>query len=77
MQAFFYLAMKLMIVVSKKGTSETHTWVAFPKVYCNIVQFVELVRNQVKVGGTYMLQLSTVKSKFFQKHTLTYAEKLL
>ena len=62
---FFHLMMEPMVPVSNDGTPETHKWVAFLKIYCFIVQYVRLVGKQVKVGGTYILQLSAVDLKLF------------
>ena len=59
--------MKLMVQVSKEGTSETHRWVPFPKVYLCIAHCVKLMKKQGNKNRTYMVQLSTVDSNFFIK----------
>ena len=57
---------KLMVLVSNEGTSETHRWVDFPKLYCFIVQKFKISQKKVKVGWVYILQLSTVYLSFLK-----------
>ena len=58
--------MKLVVHVSKEGAPETHRQVPFPKVYFWIMHYLKLVGKQGKIIGTYILQLSTVDSNFYQ-----------
>ena len=60
----FYPVMKMMVQVSKEGTSEAHRWVLLPKVYFCIVYCLKLVKKQGKTIGTCILQLYTVDSNF-------------
>ena len=67
---FLNPAMELKVLVSKQGISSNHRWLDFPTVYCHIVKYVKLVRKRIKVDRTYVLQLSTVNSNFYQTFTL-------
>ena len=49
---------------SLEGTSKTHRYLFFPKVYCCIVNCLKLVKMQNKVDWSYILQLLTVDSNF-------------
>ena len=58
--------MMLMVQLFMEGTSVTHRWVPLPKIYFSIVHCLKLVKSQIKIVGTYMLQLSTVDSNLLQ-----------
>ena len=66
---FFYPMTKLWVLVSNEETSATQRLVVFLKVYRCIVNFVNLVRKQVKIVGIYIMQLSIMDSAL-QKYTL-------
>ena len=65
---FFYPMMKLVVQVSKEGTSATHRWAPFPESFFCIIQYWKLVKKQSKTVGTYRMQLSTVDSSFFKNN---------
>ena len=60
--------MKLLVQVSKEGTSATRRWAPFPKSFFCIIQYWKLVKKQSKTVGTYRMQLSMVDSIFFRNN---------